>query len=312
MRIEYHRTLIADKVRNDAFYKALKSVIVPGKTTVADIGAGTGLLGLMASKLGAREVFLFETAEVADVAVKVLKANRAKNCHVFPCHSTEFQDPPRVDVVVSETLGNYAFEENIIATLHDARTRFLRDGGVMIPTRVTQFVAPVITPRIDTELRAWERVGHGLDLGLAQVMSFNNAYVRTVKPAELLDDGASAKAWDVVELGQEKRASRKGEASWKVAKAATAYGFAVWWVADLAPGISLSTAPDAPRTHWEQLYFPLLEPMQLKTGEMLFASIRSQSAEETGTHLAWTAVHFDAAGKSLAKQAHDLNKGFLP
>jgi len=42
MRIEYHRTLIADQVRNEAFFNALKSVIVPGKSIVADIGAGTG------------------------------------------------------------------------------------------------------------------------------------------------------------------------------------------------------------------------------------------------------------------------------
>ena len=312
MRIEYHRTLIADKVRNEAFFQALKRVIVPGKSTVADIGAGTGLLGLMASKLGAREVLLFETAEVAGVAAKVLKANRAKNCQIYPCHSTEFQDPPRVDIVVSETLGNYAFEENIIETLHDARARFLRDGGVMIPSRVTQLVAPVTAPRIDTELRAWERVGHGLDLGAAQSMSFNNAYVRALKPSELLDAGASAKVWDTADLGADKRGNRKGEATWKLSKPATVYGLAVWWVADLVPGVTLSTAPDAPRTHWEQLYFPLQTPMALKAGEALLASLRSQSSEQSGTHLAWTAVHFDRAGKSLAKQAHDLDKGFIP
>ena len=32
MRIEYHRTLLADRVRNNAFYAALRSVIVPGQT----------------------------------------------------------------------------------------------------------------------------------------------------------------------------------------------------------------------------------------------------------------------------------------
>lgn len=316
MRIEYHRTLIADHVRNEAFYKALKSVIVPGKSTVADIGAGTGLLGLMASKLGAREVLLFETAEVAGVAAKVLKTNRAKNCQIFPCHSTEFQDPPRVDIVVSETLGNYALEENIIETLHDARARFLRDSGVMIPARVTQFVAPVTSPRIDSELRAWERAGAELDLpvdlGVAQAMSFNNAYVRAFTPADLLEGGATAVAWDRVELGADKRGGRKGEASWKLDKAAKVYGLAVWWVADLVPGVSLSTAPDAPRTHWEQLYFPLMTPVVLRAGETLLASLRSQSSEQTGTHLAWTAVHFDRAGRSLSKQAHDLDKGFIP
>ncbi|HMN36668.1 MAG TPA: 50S ribosomal protein L11 methyltransferase [Hyphomicrobium sp.] len=312
MRIEYHRTLIADKVRNEAFYKALKAAIVPGRTIVADIGAGTGVLGLMASKLGAREVLLFEVSEVAGVAAKVLKANRAKNCQVIPCHSTEFHDPPRVDVVVSETLGNYAFEEHMIATLHDARMRYLRYGGVMIPSRVTQFVAPVVVRRIDHELRAWERVGYGIDLSAAQTMSLNNAYVRAIKPADLLDGVASAKEWDTAQLGFDKRTSRKGEASWKLAHPATIYGFACWWQADLGNGITLSTAPDAPRTHWEQLYYPLLSPLQVQAGEAVMVSLRSQSSQEGGTDMAWTAVHFDAQGRSLQRQALDLDKGYLP
>jgi protein arginine N-methyltransferase 1 len=129
MRIEYHRTLIADRVRNSAFERALKAAIKPGETIVADVGAGTGLLALMAAKLGAREVFLYEAAEVAGVAAKVLKANRARNCHLIPCHSTEMVDPPKVDVVVSETLGNFAFEEHMIETLADAKKRFLKPRG---------------------------------------------------------------------------------------------------------------------------------------------------------------------------------------
>lgn len=312
MRIEYHRTLIADKLRNDAFFRALKAVIVPGKTTVADIGAGTGLLGLMASRFGAREVYLFETAEVAGVAEKVLKANNVRNCHLFPCHSTEFQNPPRVDVVVSETLGNYAFEENIIDTLRDAKARFLADGGVMIPRRITQFIAPVVAERIDKELRAWARVGAGLDLSVAEVMSLNNAYVRSLKESELLDGGKSAKSWDVAELGTDRRRNRKGEASWKLAFPATIYGFACWWQADLGSGVTLSTGPASPKTHWEQLYFPLLRPIGARAGESVLAAIRSSSSEKAGTHLAWTAVHFDRNGSSRDRQALDLDKGFLP
>lgn len=312
MRIEYHRTLIADKVRNEAFYKALKSVIVRGKTTVADIGAGTGLLGLMASKLGAKDVYLFETAEVAGVAAKILKANNAKNCHLFPCHSTDFQDPPRVDVVVSETLGNYALEENMIDTLSDARKRFLKDGGVIIPSRVAQFTVPVVGPRIDAELGAWGAAGKGLDFSIAENMSRNNVYVRTLKPGELLDGGQAAKEWDSVDFGSDRRAARKGEVSWRLKSSATIYGFAYWWTADLVPGVRLSTGPDAPRTHWEQLYFPLLVPMQVKLGESVLLSLRSTSSEPAGTHLAWTAVHFDKGGKSISRQALDLNKGYLP
>jgi hypothetical protein len=312
MRIEYHRTLLADKVRNDAFYAALKRVIVPGKSVVADIGAGTALLGLMASKLGAKEVFLFETAEVAGVAAKILKANKAKNCHLFPCHSTEFQDPPRADIVVSETLGNYAFEENIADTLADARRRFLKDGGVMIPAGITQYAAPVMVSRVHDELTVWDKVAGGFDFSIAKAMSLNNVYVRTFKPGELLDGGKSAKVWDTADFANDVRSGRKGEITWKVGAPETVFGFAYWWTADLGGGVALGTAPGGPRTHWEQLYFPLLEPIKAGRNHAIMLSLRSRSSEAGGTHLAWTAVHFDAGGRSLSRQALDLDKGFLP
>ena len=312
MRIEYHRTLIADQVRNEAFFAALKAAIVPGQSVVADIGAGTGLLGLMASKLGAKDVFLFETAEVAGVAAAVLKANKAKRCHLIPCHSTEFQDKLAVDIVVSETLGNYALEENIIATLGDARRRFLKPGGKIIPDRVIQYVAPVVSPRIDTELRAWERVGHDLDLAIAQTMSLNNAYVRALQPAEILDGCRSAMVWDEVDLTSEMKSKRRGDAEWRLPRPAKIYGFATWWKVELVPGIGFSTGPLSPRTHWEQLYFPLLAPIDAAASDVIGIDLRSSSSEEAGTHLAWTAVHKNSGGKIVARQALDLDKGYLP
>jgi protein arginine N-methyltransferase 1 len=312
MRIEYHRTLIADQVRNKAFHDALARVIEPGQTVVADIGAGTGLMGLIAAKLGAREVYLYETAEVAGVAAEIIKANRAKNCHLMPCHSTEMQDPPRADVVVSETLGNYALEEDIVDTMADARKRHLKDGGVVIPRKISQFVVPVVSDRIHHELTVWDEVGFALDLTPARTMSLNNVYVRRLEMGDLLDEGRDARAWDEVDLGTGTRANRNGEASFKLSAPVPIYGFAYWWTAELVPGIVLSTAPDAPRTHWEQLYFPLLEPIAAEAGETVMVSLRSRSSEEAGTHLGWTAVHFGRDGKSIARQALDLDRGWLP
>jgi protein arginine N-methyltransferase 1 len=55
-----------------------------------------------------------------------------------------------------------------------------------------------------------------------------------------------------------------------------------------------------------------MEPMALAAGESVLVALRSHSSEEAGTHLAWTAVHFDAGGASKARQALDLNKGWIP
>lgn len=316
MRIEYHRTLIADVVRNRAFRAALAASISKGSSVVADIGAGTGLIGLMAARLGAREVYLYEVAEVAGVAQQVLKKNRARNCHIMPFHSTEAADPPRVDIVVSETLGNYAFEENIIATMNDARLRHLKPGGTLIPSRIRQFVAPVVAGRIHGELLAWDKVGDdvGLDIDLsdARTMSLNNIYVRRIASDELLSGGASVVCWDEADLTRACSSTRKGEARFAVKKTTTIFGFAVWWEADLAPGIVLSTSPDAAQSHWEQLYFPLLTPITAAAGEAVGISLTSRSSEQAGTHLQWKAQHFDRGGKTQSRQALDLDKGYLP
>src|SRR5262245_10191092 len=186
MRIEYHRVLLADHVRNAAFHAALQRVIVKGKTTVADIGAGTGFLGFLAAKLGARRVDLYETADIAAVARKLLRHNRLANCRIVEGHSAEVAKPEQVDVIVSETLGNYPFEENIVETLNDARARFLNPGGTIIPRGVEQFVCPVTAERFYSELAAWDGVGFGLDFAPAKSMTLNNIYVRTFQPQDLL------------------------------------------------------------------------------------------------------------------------------
>jgi len=312
MRIEYHRTLLADRVRNTAFHAALRHAIVPGNTTVADIGAGTGFLGFLAAKLGAKRVDLYEAAEIAGVARKLLRHNRLADVRIAVVHSTDVASPERVDLVVCETLGNYPFEENIIATLNDARERFLKPGGVIIPHRVEQFVAPVVGERYWRDLALWDEVGHGLDFEPAKVMSLNNIYVRWFEAGDLLEGGTTAKAWDQVVFDRRNKTTRTGEASWRMSRPATIYGLALWWSAELVPGIDLATGPLSARTHWEQLYLPALSPIALEFGQTLAARLRSTTSYERGTNVTWTLTVSDASGRETLRQALDLEKGYLP
>lgn len=312
MRIEYHRTLLADRVRNAAFHAALKRVIVPGRTTVADIGAGTGFLGFLAAKLGAKRVDLYEAADIAGVSRKLLRHNRLNNVRIAEVHSTEVAEPDRVDVIVSETLGNYPFEENIVETLNDARERFLAPGGVIIPRAVEQFVCPVVSERFHRELTAWDEVGYGLDFAPAKAMSLNNIYVRTFAAGDLLEDGRVATVWDRLGFDRHNKTTRSGEASWTAKKRVTICGLALWWSAELVDGVGIATGPLSPHTHWEQLYLPALAPIILEPAQTLTVRLRSTTSYEAGTNLTWRLAVTDGKGRELQRQSLDLEKGFLP
>jgi len=308
MLVEYHRNMLSDKPRNKAFHRALEKLIVKGKTTVADIGSGTGVLGFMASRLGAKDVYLYEQAGVMELSQRLAKANKIRNCHFFHGHSTEAEDPPMVDVIVTETLGNYALEENIIATVEDAK-RFLKPGGTIIPQTITHFVAPVVNDRFHKELMIWDDVGYGLDFSAAKEMSLNNIYVRTFKNSDLLKN--SAKAWDTVDLRKKNSSTRRGGAEWVLESNTEIYGFAVWWECGVLPGITLSTAPGAPKTHWEQLYFPASTPLQGRRGDRLSVDLTSISSYEAGTDVGWRIALHKAKGGEVVRQSFDLRKGFI-
>jgi protein arginine N-methyltransferase 1 len=307
MLIEYHRTMLADRVRNEAFHEALKRTIVPGQSVIADIGAGSGLLGFMASRLGAREVHCFEVADIIHLALALAKQNRIRNCHFYHDHSTNILDPAKVDVVVTETLGNYAYEENILETANDA-LRFLKPGGTVIPARIEQFVAPVIAERFHRELSVWDDVGFGLDFAAAKRTTLNNMYVRGIAPGDLLPAEDAVQLWDRVELTRKNKSLRRGEGRWTLNADTTIYGFALFWDAELVPGVHLSTHPAAPRTHWEQLYLPLLEPVVARAGDKIAIRIDSDSRGE-GVTVKWQVDH--TSGGETRTQALDIQKGFV-
>ena len=316
MRIEYHRTLIADRVRLEAFKAALTVLIRPGESVVCDIGTGTGILAFLASRLGARKVYAYEGAEIGAVAEKLRSHNRLRNVEMIAGRSTEVIDPPRADIVVSETLGNYALEEFLVETMNDARLRHLKPGGVLLPGAVEQHACPVTSSRLRDELCIWDQVGDGLgiglDLGPARVMSLNNAYVRGFAATDLLDRGKAGLRWDHLDFSQRNRLARRGTLAWTMRRAVTVHGLALWWTASLGPAVRLTTSPLAAPTHWEQLFLPTLEPISLAAGEQLIAEVSSRSSEVGGTDIAWSFAAKDAAGRQYQQQALSLAKGFVP
>lgn len=306
--IELQRKLIGDAVRNDAFHRALKQVITK-ESTVIDLGSGTGFLAFLASKLGAKHVTCIESGDIVQVSKILAKRNTIKNCTFIAEHSTQIQKLPKGNVLVSEILGNYALEENIIESIEDAK-RFLKKDAVILPRKIRQFMCPVVSDRIPKDVDVWD-AGYGLDLTEAREISMNNIYVKTFKKQDLLAGKDAIRVWDIVDFSKENDSVREGSETWKSSKNCTVYGFALWWEAELTKDISLSTSPMAPATHWEQIYLPLLQPISLQKGESCHLALHSDTRWEVKINLTWETAHLDTTGKIVSSQSLDMRNGYL-
>jgi protein arginine N-methyltransferase 1 len=204
-------------------------------------------------------------------------------------------------------LGNFAYEEDVLETLRDAQ-RFLRPGGTLIPESIEQWVAPVTTDRFERDLRSWREVGFGLDWSDAERMTRNNMYVFPIEPGDL---GAPASSWDALDFRGPIDSRRSGAVSWGLPETCTVYGFALWWECTLAPGVALSTSPYAPRTHWDQIYLPLLEPLAMRAGDEARLRLETETGGgESGIEVRWTVRHL-RRGTVLNDQELSIGAGWL-
>ena len=310
MDIDFHRRMLADAPRNDAFHQALARVIRRGETRVLDLGTGTGLLAFFAAQLGAREVVAFERAEVIELAKKLARANDVKGIRFLYGDIRDYTGSLTVDVIVAEVLGNFAHEENIVESLNHAR-RYLAPDGIVIPGRVESWCAPLTSPRLSDELASFRRLGNGLDFALAERMARENTYVKRINADELLD--VPAGRWDELVLTPASAANksvRAGSVRFEIPRATAIHGFALWWEATLVDGIAISTSPLARPTHWDQVFLPVHDSLDCRAGDILMLSVESDSSGGHGAWVRWQVAH-ERAGQKLADQALDSRRGYF-
>ena len=81
--VDEHRQYLEDTVRISAFDRVIREVIRP-EDTAYDLACGTGILGMMAVRAGARKVYSVDDGGILGVARSVVKRNgilRPANLH---------------------------------------------------------------------------------------------------------------------------------------------------------------------------------------------------------------------------------------
>lgn len=166
----FHIRLLNDKTRTSSFIHAIKQSVKTGDIVV-DIGTGTGVLAIAAAKYGASHVYAVEPSDMGELAKKNFEKNGvADRITLIKGYSSQVDLPEKVDLLISEVIGNEPLAENILEIFSDAFKRFLKPAARCIPKDLRIYGIPVdLQPSIinrhffeKTHTRNWHKY-YGID-----------------------------------------------------------------------------------------------------------------------------------------------------
>lgn len=270
---EYHAFLVGDAGRLGAFEQAIGHSVKPGQV-VLDIGTGTGVLALMACRAGARRVYAVEAGAVAGLARHLVRnLGLEDRIQVLEESSTRVSLAEEVDVIVTDTTANFGLEGGLLGTVIDARDRFLKSTGTIIPRSVELVAAPVEAPRVYADkIDFWGRSHHGLDFSPLRSCAANNLFGADLSPGSLLAEPA---ALGTVLLTQVAEPVFRGQAEFTLKRSGVLHGIGGWMRCRLTEAITLTNGPVGRQVDYVQVLLPIEEPIPVQAGQRVTASVRS-------------------------------------
>jgi len=267
---ENYYQMLSDKVRMDAFRKAIFKTVKSGDIVV-DMGAGTGLLGIWALQAGAAKVYAIEKTEAINLAKEIARANNCLDKIEFiNQNSMDVELPEKANILISETLGSFGIDENTIQFTNDARERFLTEDGTLIPQSIELFVSPVNDDKAYNKVDFWRNIPD-IDFSPAFELFSKKIMIESVNRKGLLSMPVSIGYVDLTKNIDEVFNARNYI---KIEKAGKIHGVAGWFHTKLCDGVEIDTSPNAPQTHWKQVFFPFRDSIDVITGDVLDWSVK--------------------------------------
>ena len=253
--------MIADKVRMDAFSRAMRQIVKPG-FVVLEIGTGPGIFAILACQLGASRVFAIESSDVIQVAREAANATGyADRIEFFEDLSTRVALPARADVIFSDLRGVLPLLGHHIPSIIDARNRFLKPGGVSCARKDTIWMAIVETPKIYSKIVIpWEHSGLDQNLASARRRAVNTLMRARATPDQLMTE---PQLWATLNYSSIESPDAHGTLQWTAKRAGAGHGILAWFDADMAEGVEFSNSPFGPETIYASMFFPWVSPVML-------------------------------------------------
>ena len=270
----WHIPMMNDDPRNQAYKDALVTTINED-TQVLEIGAGSGLLAMLAAQSGTKKrITTCEmTPVIASVAKEIIELNGFDNSvKVIAKASKDIsigEDlTEKADLIVSEVISNEFLGEGVLDTVEDAKKRLLVPGGRMIPE----------SGSIMINLVGGEAIGKKLYIG--EVLGFNLEPFNKIKPrkisidqqmnsVELLTNDAIAFQFDFQEKDEFPREVRTLEL--KVQKTGKCFGIIQWVSLRLVDEIIFENHPvkQVAESAWHPMFYPFYKPLNLLKNQVI-------------------------------------------
>lgn len=269
-----HGRMIADRVRGDAYARAIASTVRPADIVV-DLGTGTGLFAILACRAGARRVYAIEASGIIEVAREIAAANGCLDRIEFiQSDSRQVELADQANVLIADLRGTVPFFTTALDALIDARNRFLAEGGAVIPRHDAMLAALVESPgAYAVHDQPWASQWEGIDLTPARRLTINGMKKRLIEQSELISESSI-----VVALDYETVATTDFEATieLRAIRDGVAHGFALWFDTVLAPGIGFSNGPGSPPAIYGRSFVPFESAVDLRQGDSVVIDLAAR------------------------------------
>ena len=151
---DWHFSMVNDVGRNQFYEDCMRNVIHSG-SRVLDIGTGTGILAIIAARLGCQWVVTVEAnRSMADLARSIIDQNKFSS-KITVLHKlstelsiTDFPNKKKPNVLISEIFGTLMLGEGAHDYIFDARERLLTKPCRVIPLWGRQLATLIECPTL--------------------------------------------------------------------------------------------------------------------------------------------------------------------
>lgn len=304
-RLFNHEPMIADRVRMEAYRKAIQETVRKGDV-VADIGTGSGILAFFSLQAGASKVYAIEHGRIIKEAERLAKINGLAERIVFVAgRSDRVHLRERVDGITSEILGLFGLEEYAVEFMIDARRRFLKPEGRLIPSWLELHLVPVASEEIWNDLTGvWSRDYYGFDL--SAIRSYATSRRLAIDCSGKVTPLAAPSMITRVDFYEIEKMPLLFQGRFLIEKKGPLHGLVGYFHAGLSPSVVLSTSLEDPRTHWMQTFFPIEHVVFVEEGDEVAFKMRAIPLKHT-MFWEWGTTVYRNGDKIAAFEQSDLH-----